>query len=176
MRFKLIKILLIGFLFLGACDTGQDYDKVPSIEFESYEKLGKDSAIRFTISYVDGDGNLGLKESMTNPPFDTGSRYFNNMFIEYYEQYNGEFHQTTDDPFRTDTISYPYRFPYITPEGRNKSIKGEIEVSLTVDIATQNFPDRDYGGQVLFKFTIVDRDLNHSNTVSSPPIPFEADK
>lgn len=161
---------------LGSCQPSTDYGEAPTITFKDYEKLGNDSAIRLTIGYKDGDGDLGLKKDQTEPPFDSGSRYYNNLFIKYYEQFNGEFRQTEADPLRdTDTIGYYYRIPYITPDSRNKSIEGEITTTIEeIQIASVSFPNRNYDGQIRFEIKIVDRELRESNTVSSPPIPWSA--
>lgn len=169
----MLGIGLLGIMTQG-CQPEQNYGDQPSIEFEEYEKLGDDSAVKLVISYVDGDGDLGLKESHDDPPFDSG-RYYHNMFIDYYEKINGEFKQVTPDPFSTDTINYNYRFPYITPSGKNKAIKGEISVGFQVIPTAEDNPDRNYDGEIKFEVTIVDRALNESNTVESPAIPFKAE-
>ena len=157
-----------------ACSPNNDFDDAPKISFEEYEKLGNDSAITLTINYKDGDGDLGLRDEQTEPPFDTGSKFHNNLFVKYYESYNGEFRMTTSGPFKQDTISYSYRFPNLTPDSRNKAIEGEISVTIDgIRIASRRFPDRNYNGQIRFEIYIVDRELRQSNTVSSPPISFQ---
>jgi hypothetical protein len=173
-RFLVLGLLVTLVLLLTKCSPSTDFDTEPTITFKNYEKLGNDSAIRIKIGYKDGDGNLGLRESQTDPPFDTGNRFYHNMFVRYYEKYNGEFHLTTRGPFKQDTIVYPYRFPYITPDSRNKAIEGTIETTISgIQITSPSFPERTYDGQIRFEIFIVDRDLNRSNVVSTPPIPFK---
>lgn len=161
-------------LLLAQCDFSPDFPTKPQIKFESYQKLGQDSAVRLTISYLDGDGDLGLKDAQTAPPFDTGSRYYYNMFIQYYEFIDGQFQQVTRNIFSEDTIRYQYRFPYITPKRQNKAIKGEIQVELNVTPTAAFNRNINYGGLIRFKLYIVDRALHKSNTVTSPAIPFKA--
>lgn len=165
---------MLAGLVLSQCSPSTDFGTEPTIKFKSYEKLGNDSAIRITISYKDGDGDLGLRKTQTDPPFDTGNRFYHNMFVRYFEKYNGEFHMTTRGPFKEDTIVYPYRFPYITPDSRNKAIEGKIKTTISdIRIASPSFPGRKYNGQIRFEIFIVDRNLNRSNVVSTPPIPLK---
>jgi hypothetical protein len=173
-KFLVVGLLFSIGLFLTTCSPSTDFDTEPTITFKNYEKLGNDSAIRLTIGYKDGDGNLGLRKNQTEPPFDTGNRFYHNMFVRYYEKYNGEFHLTTTGPFKEDTIIYKYRFPYITPDSRNKAIEGKINTTISgIQITSPSFPERTYDGQIRFEIFIVDRDLNRSNVVSTPPIPFK---
>lgn len=159
---------------LNKCSPSTDFGSEPTITFKKFEKLGNDSAIRLSIGYKDGDGNLGLRESQKEPPFDTGNRFYHNMFIRYFEKYNGEFNLTTRGPFKQDTITYRYRFPNITPDSRNKAIEGTITTTIAdIRIASPSFPERKYDGQIRFEIFIVDRDLNRSNVVTTPPISFK---
>lgn len=177
MKLKLIKIGLIlplAVLMFTACEKRQNYSDVPEIEFEDYQKHASDS-IELTISYVDGDGDLGLGPEHDKPPYDSG-KYAHNLILRYYEQFNGSFQQTTPDPFpdNTDTVGFQYRFRNLTPEGKNKAIRGEISVTVSdrLRVYSKNFPERNYGGAIMFEIFIYDRALNKSNTVSTPPIPF----
>lgn len=176
-----IKLKKFGFfvciaLLFSACETQDKYSDVPQIEFEEYEKFGSDSIV-LTISYVDGDGDLGLGPEHDKPPFDSG-KYKNNLIVNYYERFNGSFSKTTPDPFpdnKNDTVFFPFRFRNLTPKGKNKAIEGEISITISdrLRVYSKNFPERNYGGQILFEIYIYDRALNKSNTVSSPPIPFK---
>ncbi len=42
------------------------------------------------ISYTDGDGDLGLSDTDTYPPYNVGSEYYYNMIIDYFELQHGE--------------------------------------------------------------------------------------
>ncbi len=176
MPFKLINFVFLGFLmlFTASCNQDQGLGNEPSITFENYEKTGEDS-IRLTIGYKDGNGDLGLGPEHDKPPFDTG-KYANNLIIKYYEKFNGQYGQTTKDPFpdTRDTIRFRYRFRNLTPKGDNKAIKGKINVTVNrLKVYAKNFPERDYNGKIRFEVFIYDRALNKSNTVFSPPIPFK---
>lgn len=176
MNIKLIKIglFLLPVLFF-ACQRSTDYDDVPSITFEQSQKYSDDS-ISLTISYIDGNGDLGLGSKHDKPPYDSG-KYANNLIVKYYERYDGAFHQTTEGPYpdQKDTISHRFRFENLTPDGGNKAIKGEMEITISnqLRVFTKNFPERSYGGEIMFRIFIYDRELNKSNEVSSGPIPFK---
>jgi len=171
------KILIISACFaLLSCEAKQNYPDKPKIEYKDHEVIknvqGRDSVINLTISYIDGDGDLGLKESQTDPPFDTG-RYANNLFMEYQERIDGEFQQVRRDKWNPeDTIGFEYRFPYVTPDGKNKSIKGDLSVKISPRPYFY-YPQENYEGFVKFKVSIVDRKLHQSNTITTPAIPFK---
>lgn len=169
-------LMVSAFLALLSCEPNQNYPDEPKIEYKDHEVIqnaqGRDSAIQLTIDYVDGDGDLGLKESQDEPPFDTG-KYANNLFMEYQEQIDGEFRQVRRDKWnKEDTIGFKYRFPYITPDGKNKSIKGDLSVKISPRPYFY-YPQENYEGLVKFKVYIVDRELHQSNTITTPAIPFK---
>ncbi len=172
---KLIKIglFLLPVLFLG-CQRAADFDDEPSITLEEVQKHNNDS-ITLTIGYLDGDGDLGLGPEHDEPPYDSG-KYSNNLIVKHFEKFDGAFHQTTKDPYppQDDTIRYTFRFENLTPEGDSKAIKGEMDITLSdqLRVFTKNFPERTYGGEIMFRVFIYDRALNKSNEVSTEPIPF----
>jgi len=139
------------------------YPEIPEIVFKSfttefdtglYAKRGF-----LAISFKDGNGDIGLREDQNEPPFDTGSIYYYNFIIDYYEQQNGIFVKLHD----TLGPSFNARIPYLTPNDPNKAIKGIIIDTLILN----PMPVYD---TVKFKFFIYDRALNKSNVDSTPPI------
>jgi hypothetical protein len=117
------------------------------------------------IGFEDGDGDLGLESNDTLPPFNTDSKYYFNIFIEYYERINGQYTQLTNKyPFTFgDTINYNGRVPNLTPNSKHKGIQGDIAYKLedVIPIA---------GDEIKFKIWIYDRALHKSNIVESPGI------
>jgi hypothetical protein len=117
------------------------------------------------IGFSDGDGDLGLSKTDINPPYDSSSIYYNDIFVAYYERINGQFRQITSKyPFSTgDTINYNGRFPSLTPIGKHKAIQGELSYTL--------YGVRPRAGdEVKFKVWVYDRALHKSNVVESPGI------
>jgi hypothetical protein len=148
-------MLVICMILLSSCMKKETFPVIPEIayqrfilEFDTgmYAKRGF-----LTISFKDGNGDIGLLPSQTKPPYDY------NYIIDYYEKQNGVFVAVPLDP------PYNARIPYLTPDDPNKAIKGIIVDTL----ALNPFPLHD---TVKFKFFIYDRELNKSNVDSTPPI------
>ena len=150
-----------GMILLVSCLKQEHFPIIPKIAYQGFT-LEFDSAQYarrgfLTISFQDGDGDIGLFPNQKNPPFDSGSIYYYNYIIDYYEQRNGKFVKVDLDP------SYNARIPYLTPNDPNKAIKGIIVDTLPLNPA----PVYD---TVKFKFYIYDRSLHKSNVDSTPPI------
>ncbi|MEI7499630.1 MAG: hypothetical protein WCK84_04195 [Bacteroidota bacterium] len=137
------------------------YPDIPEIAFQSfisefdtgmYAKRGY-----LTISFKDGNGDIGLRPDQKEFPFDTGSIYYYNYIIDYYEKQHGTFVKISLDP------SYNARIPYLTPDDPNKAIKGIIVDTLILN-------PQPVWDTIKFKFFIYDRALNKSNIDSTPPI------
>lgn len=169
-------ILSILFPSLQACKKKEIYPETPSIEYKSYRFLstqaGIDSLLILTFSFKDGDGDLGLSQGDTLAPFNavidsTGKSinpYYNNIHFEYQEKYQGVFNYVTN-PFNVyDTLTYAYRFESITPDGRHKAIRGDIEVT----IGPSYYPNAQ--DTTFYRFYIYDRALHKSNIVETPSI------
>ncbi len=148
--------------FLASCLKREEYPIEPHIEFVNFIKLVSDAGIEdkgvLTFSFTDGDGDIGLSAADTFPPFHSEGDYYYNLYIFYKEMQNGVL--TLIDlpqPFHT-------RLPVITPSGRNKAIKGEMEIKLDIYNPISTFDT------ICFEFYIVDRALHVSNTISTPLI------
>jgi hypothetical protein len=160
-KFNVVLLFLFTF-WISSCSDKAKYSEIPAIGFKSYEIIEDGDSIRFTITFIDGDGDLGLSQDDTLPPFDSKSEYFYNLFIEYYEFINEDFRKITPHIFSEDTIRFYYRFQNITPEGNTKAIRGEIKATLPLQPV--------YSNKIKFEMYLVDRALNKSNIVWSPEI------
>ncbi|NNF01878.1 MAG: hypothetical protein HKN22_04270 [Bacteroidia bacterium] len=160
---QLISICVIVVFVLGSssCEKTKKYPDEPVITFESiYTKIGsngKDSTLSIDFSFTDGDGNLGLRDSDLSPPFDPGSYYHNNFFGKYFKQINGVFVHDT-------LVKINGRIPYLNSGGNNKALTGDITYDIL--LLGLNTP----GDTVKIEFFVVDRDLNHSNIITTPSI------
>lgn len=170
----LTKALIFSFaILLFSCEKNNNgIGDIPKITFAKYIKSDDESTLKLIINYEDGDGDLGLKDEDTLPPFNAKSKYYTNLHIKYLELLNDTFKEVTlPFPAEDDTINYNYRFPYITPDGNNKNIKGDLEVSIPYsEIAPGAANKEAYDGFIKFKIVLYDRALHESNTVSSPEI------
>lgn len=170
--FLLFFALVMG---LFACKKKEVYPATPSIEYKAaffYQNAeGVDTAMILVFSFKDGDGDLGLDGEDTLAPFnaivDVNGKnlnpYYYNLKVDYLEKINGIF-QFVTLPFSSDTLRYSYRFENITPEGRHKAIRGDIEIR----IGPSPFPNP--SDTVMYKFYIYDRALNKSNTAMTVPL------
>lgn len=156
--FMFITILII----ITSCIKKEEYPDIPSIEFENFIKLqtieGVDSLGVLIISYKDGDGNIGLNQEDTLPPFDY------NFFISYFEKRQGVFKKID-----LQGVTFNSRLPYVLPEGEEKAVKGEIYDTLFINnkYDPEAYPDFD---TIYFEAYILDRDLNKSNVIKTPEI------
>jgi hypothetical protein len=150
-------LLFVALLMLVAtCRKPDKFSSVPAIEFVSLEPYGGESGtdVRLIFKFQDGDGDIGLDENDTKPPYDTSSIYYYNCFITYFEKQNGEFVEV--ELPSTLNMRIP-RLSYNTPE----SISGEIGLEL---FANNPFSPYD---TIRYELFIVDRALNHSNTITT---------
>ena len=172
----LSKILLIVTLFviIFSCKKKEEFPDVPKIEFLNFEKVYNpfldiyDRGI-ITISYKDGNGDIGLAASDTFPPFNLGSKYYYNFIITYYELQNGKLVEVpiivyNNQTQKFDTLSLSARVPILTPLGKIKAIEGIIRDTIFIYNFNSTFDT------IKFDISLVDRALNESNTVSTPLI------
>jgi len=154
-------LLALAVTVLPSCIKKEVYPDIPEIAFQGFTTEFDSMQVArrgfLTISFRDGNGDIGLRPDQTEPPFDTGSIYYYNYIIDYYEKQNGTFVKVDLDP------SYNARIPYLTPVDQIKAIKGIIVDTLELN----PFPVYD---TIKFKFYIYDRALNKSNVDSTPPI------
>lgn len=154
---KVFGAVLAVALIASACLKTEEFPKEPHLTFKSYEQ-GIDSA-RLTISFTDGDGDIGLAPGDTLSPFNPGSHWYHNFFVDYYKLHNGQWE------LQVFTLPLYYRIPVITPTGQNKTLEGDIAVEISPLVLPQ-IP----GDTVRFGVHIADRALNESNTVYTEAI------
>jgi hypothetical protein len=175
-------LFLLFVLFLSTCKKKEIYPSIPYLEFK--EALffpandGTDSIMKLVFTFKDGDGDIGLDQTDTFPPFQADwnkykkatNPFYYNLHVNYFELVDNQFQHVVKilDPDATppvyDTLRNLYRIENITPEGRHKAIRGDIEVSIFPS------PYPDAKDTVRYKFFIYDRALNKSNEVETPNI------
>jgi hypothetical protein len=179
MKFSWLKgIYIIGvLLILAACKGGEIYPIIPSIEYESSyiikDSAGKTRYVGLILKFRDGDGDVGLAPGDTFPPYnfvkdpsnpDKNSNYFyENLYVDYLEKNGSEYHHVVT-PFTTDTLRKTFRVMVLTPEGKYKAIRGNIDVKFEPSI----FPNR--ADTIKLKFKLLDRMLHESNIAESTDI------
>jgi hypothetical protein len=159
------QLLTIGILITLAftqwhCEEIRQYPNIPLLRYENFSYT--DTVL--TYYFADGDGNFGIIEGNLNPPFDSGSIYYHNVFLKMYEK--------VDTGYEEVELLAPlnWRLEHIPqPQGQNKTLRGDIDINLAITIQTLGaldiMPDT-----FRFDMYIVDRDLHRSNTASSPDL------
>jgi hypothetical protein len=156
-----ICIVITAIIGLSGCIKKEHYSNIPQIGFISFINVYDTGQYPvkgvLTISYQDGDGDIGLSALYNRPPFDTGSPYYYNLIITYYEKQQGT--------FKVVETAFPLsaRMPLFTPGNPNEPIKGTIADSLDLNPHPVN-------DTVKFEAFIYDRALNKSNVITTPEI------
>lgn len=153
-------LALAGVLAMGGCLKPEEYPVEPVIEFQKFEILG-DSA-RVIFKFTDGDGDIGLSDNETSPPYDTSSIFYNNVFVRYYEKVNGTFQPGVNS--EGQPVVFTYRTRRLTPTGKNKALKGTMIIYLVPFYYNPFSPDND---TLRYDIQIADRELHLSNVVQS---------
>jgi hypothetical protein len=158
----LLIILFVNVILCVSCKEKEKYPVIPFIETPSLTKIPSASGIDekgvLKFSFTDGDGDVGLAESDTLSPFNPGSTFYYDLFITYYEKQHGQYVPVVL-PMTNNS-----RIPVLTPNGENKSIKGDIEVELFINNPNSNYDT------IAYDVSIADRALNISNVIRTPDI------
>lgn len=166
---QLLRPEFLGLIFIifFSCQKPQTYSEIPKLEYKSFELKDTidllDNKVKIgilSVSFTDGDGDIGLNPSDTIYPFDTSSIYYYNLYIDVYKMQN--------DTFALQNLQVPlrYRIQDITPQGQNKTLKGVISVDINYNY---------YENNDTFKYNIYiyDRALHKSNIVETPALIIE---
>lgn len=160
---KYLIIILLSAFALSSCKKPDEFPVIPAVTYKSIyssrNAQGYDDKLTVLLDFTDGDGDVGYKDPGLNDPIfdDPNSQYYNNYVANLFQYKNGVW------------ISYPTilplggRLPFLTPETKNKSIKGEIACDFDVPLqATQD--------TFRLEVFIYDRALHQSNKVNTDAI------
>ena len=158
MRKGLLFVLVVA--GLSSCLKKREFPNRPALEFISIiaavqpaDSLG---AIRF--SFTDGDGDLGLNKGDTLNEFAPGQPYYYNLFVRYFEKKNGQFVEwVPPSPF------FNARFKRLSSEGGSGALEGEMDYGFAAR------PGAPFD-TIRYEIYIVDRALQHSDTIVTPDI------
>lgn len=153
---KVVGGLALAAVLFSGCLKTEEFPNTPAIKFKSFDFFGDSASL--TISFTDGDGDIGLDPADNAPPFDTASTFYYNLFLEQSQKVNGVWQVVEFE------IPIHYRIPRITPTGQNKALEGEVAVAI------DPYPLFIVGDTVRYSVEMVDRALNRSNKVFSDEI------
>ena len=141
--FSVCLVVIAAIVAMSSCKKDTSISIVPSITFDS---ISPNPAIKYrdsvliVISYVDGDGDLGIDSADVKNLFVTDSR--NNVVSQF-------------------------RIPQLAPTGSSIAIEGNLDIVLPPQIFTN---DNDTTETATYSIYIVDRAGHKSNTVTSKPL------
>jgi hypothetical protein len=155
-------------IFWNSCRQDvMNFPDIPEISLTAVEVLKDvddlDSILKISFTYQDGDGDIGLKDNDTFAPFNAGSLYQYNLWWDIFEVSNGNLSPVLDAS-RTSPEIFSLRTPDLSPTGKIKQISGEMSVKVNA-YAIKLYPD-----SILCRLTLIDRSLNHSNTIETEVI------
>lgn len=138
-------------MFVGACVQPPEYPNEPAIDFVNFSNVIMQQNVdstRLTISFTDGDGDLGLRDTENGI----------NMYM-------------TDT--RTGFVEN-FRVPFIPDQGVGNGISGEITVLILPTCCNTNTPclptPDTPEDQLVYKIQIEDRAGNLSNELTLPAL------
>ncbi|NLL27258.1 MAG: hypothetical protein GX259_00515 [Bacteroidales bacterium] len=152
---------ILNFILFG-CIENREYPIEPKITYKSFASMqdasGKDSLGFLTIEFTDGDGDIGLSQADTFPPYNIGSEFYYNFFITFFEKKDGKFVK----------IEQPYnsRIPDVNPEKIDKDLAGDITIEIDLKILSLVITQK----TIKMSAFMYDRALNKSNEIETPEI------
>jgi len=159
-----MKYLSVVLVFLAlSCKKPDEYPIEPIISFKSIYSLqnasGIDQKMTVLLDFTDGDGDIGYK------PVGENGAIFDDPNSQYYNNYSATLFQFNDGAWEEYTTVLPLggRLPYLTPEGKNKAMKGEIACDFDV-------PPNAVQDTFRLDVFIYDRALHKSNVVTTAAI------
>lgn len=177
-------IFFVVALISSSCRKPKNYPETPIITYKDFivtkNSQGLDVSGVLSVSFTDGDGDIGLRPGDTLAPYDTCSIYQFNYFIKIFEKKNGVFRQfvfkknfnpcvyqdlynVCNPDFSTLLDStYNATLKDITPENKNKALSGDLELDIPFLIPCVT------NDTIKFQIKLVDRALHESNVVESP--------
>lgn len=156
---------------LSACKGGEIYPIIPSVEYDSYyiirDNSGEVEYVGLVFRFKDGDGDIGLEDADTLPPY--VGYYRSNVHIDYLEKRGNNYFHVISPPASGDTLRKDFKVMNITPEGKFKAIRGTIDVQVQPNI----LPNR--ADTIKLRFKLIDRMLHESNVAESGDIILNGD-
>ena len=167
--------LLASSLTVSSCIDRPNFPDTPEIEFKNLKVQRVDTItgvfdrLTLTISFKDGDGDLGLSPDDVMPPYQPFLQPGNipnpdhyNYFIQPQRKEGNTFVDIINPGGRRG--EYDSRFPRLEPNpGRSAPLQGDLRFKIELSLGAPLQP----GDEVRFVVSIKDRALNQSNVITT---------
>jgi hypothetical protein len=163
---KIHFILSIGLLIgtLSSCFKKEEYPFEPIITYDSFS-MTADTA-QLTFNFTDGNGDIGLSDGDTLPPFNIDSEFHYNLYIDYFEK-DDLLGWTEGLDLDGNPIIFKYRIEPINTKGKTKGIKGKMDIDLG-NLYYNVLSDQ--SDTIKYSIQLIDKSLNKSNIIESEEI------
>lgn len=174
---KIIGLLFIVLLSLGACIQEPTFSSTPAIQFKSIKKITKTSndgfggttkidSVIMSINFQDAEGDLGLTEAQVKS--DAKYKDFRNFEVAVLLKKNGVFIPITFRPALGGLMNFNFK-----PNQKPGPIEGSIDYSTQFVYAFYKGYSPEFtptNDTLKFRIFIRDNAFNQSNTVETDPI------
>ncbi len=159
---KFFLAALVVMLFWG-CYKPKTYSDIPSIQFVSLTKQSSasraDSTTIITISFTDGDGDIGYTTPNGNPQ---------DFIVSFFQKEKGVWVADTAGQNDSTVANFSGTLPYLTPDGNNKALTGEISMTQYIQLTT--LYNNGINDTIHYQIFIYDRAMHQSNTITTSDI------
>jgi hypothetical protein len=165
---KFFFLFLITASLILACEMPETVSPVPEITYKSFllenyrDSLGNQGKLgTLKFDFIDGDADIGAIVYDYDTTEESLAKKYN-VFLVPFEKLPDSYY----DSVKTEPLKYIIRNdPKLTRVGQNKTIKGEIEISIQYSI----IPPQD---TLRYEFYIIDRAKHRSNLAYTSDIGF----
>ena len=148
--------MVMGFF---GCKPESCDDPVPSMSFDNFTLI-LDSVYLLEFEFKDCNGDIGLEQGDTLPPFNINGDYYYNLRVDVFYRDNGEWQQFDFN----GGIGLDSRIVPLTENGLEQVVEGTIERFIP------KFDLLGLGDTLRFRGTLIDRALNESIPAESPAL------
>ncbi len=151
--------LVLIFAGLTGCLKKQDFPNRPDLTYVGIIPAVQpaDSLGVIRLEFTDGDGDLGLDDSDSDSPFAEGDPYYFNLFARYFDKRDGAW------------VEFVPPEPLFNARFKRLSSAGSDAIEGLIDYGFAARPGAPFD-TIRYEIYIVDRSLQHSDTIVTPEI------
>ena len=159
--------MLLSAGFAAGCSYDYDYPVEPVLSYKDFILIKNDDGLLtrgiLMLDFTDGDGDIGLSQGDTLPPYHLGGDFYYNFFIDLYYKSGSGYEKVT---FPDTSYTFNSRIPKIELNGKSKAIRGVIEYTFDLQLMLPFL----HSDTLQVRTSIADRGLHRSNLVTTPDL------